>query len=120
MPQPSSIISEAMVRPMSVFGVISPKPTVVMVLMAQYIDVGMLLKPLSGPSTTYITVPNRKTTIMTKDKKMRILRRLASKARPSTVYSCTYDVSLRIRNMRSRRKIRTSISTCAPGSSKPM
>ena len=45
MPQPSSIISEAMVRPMSVRGVISPKPTVVMVLMAQYIDVGILLNP---------------------------------------------------------------------------
>ena len=34
-PQPSSIIIEAIRRPMSVLGVMSPKPTVVMVVMAQ-------------------------------------------------------------------------------------
>src|SRR5450830_2176756 len=89
MPQPSNIISDEMARPMSVFGAISPKPTVVMVLMAQYMAVGILVKPLSGPSTTYITVPNKNTTIITNDKKIKILRLLAIKARPSTVYSCT-------------------------------
>ena len=34
-PQPISIISEAMVRPSPVLGVMSPKPTVVMVVIAQ-------------------------------------------------------------------------------------
>ena len=34
-PQPSSIISEATRRPRSVLGVMSPKPTVVIVVMAQ-------------------------------------------------------------------------------------
>ena len=34
-PQPSSIMAEAMKRPRSVRGVMSPKPTVVMVVMAQ-------------------------------------------------------------------------------------
>ena len=79
----------------------------------------MLLKPFCGPSTTYITVPSKNTIIITTDKNIRILRRLASRARPSIVYSCTYDVSLRMRNMRKRRRIRTSISTWAPGSSRP-
>ena len=34
-PQPSSIMAEAIKRPRSLLGVMSPKPTVVMVVMAQ-------------------------------------------------------------------------------------
>ena len=48
MPQPSSIISDAMNRPMSVFGAMSPNPTVVTVVIAQYTATGMLVKPFSG------------------------------------------------------------------------
>ena len=58
MPHPSSIMQDAIRRPRSVFGVMSPKPTVVIVLMPQYIATGMLVKPFSGPSTTYITGPD--------------------------------------------------------------
>ena len=43
----------------------------------------MLVKPCSGPSTTYITVPSTSTTISTTDRNTRILRRLARSARPS-------------------------------------
>ena len=43
MPQPISIISEARARPRSVLGVMSPKPTVVTVVMAQYTPTGMLV-----------------------------------------------------------------------------
>ena len=60
-----------------------------MVVTAQYIAVGMLLKPLAGPSSTYMTVPMMSTTIITKDMKIRILRRLVRKARPSAAYSET-------------------------------
>ena len=51
MPQPSSIISDAMNRPMSVFGAMSPNPTVVTVVIAQYTETGMLVNPFSGRST---------------------------------------------------------------------
>ncbi len=36
-------------RPRSVFGAISPKPTVVIVVIAQYTPTGMLVKPVGGP-----------------------------------------------------------------------
>src|SRR5690606_29173279 len=79
-PQPINIITEAIKRPRSVFGVISPKPTVVIVVMAQYTEAGTLLKPFSGPSTTYINVPMTITTSSTKEIKALILRRLLTKA----------------------------------------
>ena len=43
--QPSSITIDEIIRPMSVLGVMSPNPTVVMVVIAQYMEVGMLVKP---------------------------------------------------------------------------
>ena len=70
-------------------GVTSPKPTVVMVVMAQYTPTGMLVKPLSGPSTTYISVPMIITTSSTKDRNTRILRREARSARYSAPNSLT-------------------------------
>ena len=73
-PQPSSIITEAIARPTSVLGTRSPKPTVVMVEIAQYIATGMLVKPCSGPSTTYISVPITSTTSITKPTNTVILR----------------------------------------------
>ena len=88
-PQPSSIMKDEIRRPRSVLGVMSPKPTVVTVVMAQYTDVGMLVNPLPGPSTTYITVPRISTSIKTADKKTRILRRLAESARARPWYSAT-------------------------------
>ena len=87
MPQPSSIWNEAIRRPSSVRGVMSPKPTVVIVTTAQYMPTGMLVKPFSGPSITYISVPITSTTITTNERKMKILRRLAASARPSALYS---------------------------------
>ncbi len=116
-PHPSSIMIEEIRRPRSVFGVMSPKPTVVSVVIAQYTDVGMLVKPFSGPSTMYIRVPMISTIISTASRNTMILRRLATSARPSDWYSHRYAVSLRTRKMRSRRSIRTSISACASGTS---
>ena len=87
MPQPSSIWNEASSRPSSVFGVMSPKPTVVIVTTAQYMPIGMLVKPFAGPSTTYINVPITSTTRITNDRKTKILRRLAASALPSALYS---------------------------------
>ena len=88
-PQPISIIRLAMKRPRSVFGVTSPKPTVVNVVMAQYTPIGMLVKPFSGPSTTYISVPMIITTSSTKARKTRILRRDARSAWYSAPNSLT-------------------------------
>jgi hypothetical protein len=51
--------------------------------MAQYTEVGILVKPLAGPSTTYIRVPITSTIISTADRNTRILRRLARSAAPS-------------------------------------
>ena len=51
-----------------------------MVVTAQYMATGMLVKPFAGPSTTYISVPITSTTINTNDRNTRILRRLACKA----------------------------------------
>jgi hypothetical protein len=51
---------------------------------------GMLVKPLAGPSTTYISVPITSTIISTKDRNTRILRRLATSARPVHWNSDTY------------------------------
>src|SRR3569623_200630 len=118
MPQPSSIIKEAIARPRSVLGVMSPKPTVVTVLIAQYTAVGMLVKPLPGPSITYMRVPSKNTTMATNRMNTRILRRLATRARLSAPYSCTYEVSFRIRNMRSSRSSRISSSACISGISR--
>jgi len=75
----------------------------------------MLVKPLAGPSTTYMTVPMTTTTSNTKLRKTKILRRLAASARPSAAYSATYSASFRIRNRRSSRSSRTSINACRPG-----
>ena len=88
-PQPSNIMNDAIMRPKSVLGVMSPKPTVVTVVMAQYTEVGMLVKPLSGPSTTYMTVPKISTTMATASKNTMILRRLAASAMASPWYSTT-------------------------------
>ena len=88
-PQPISMITDAMNRPTSVLGVMSPKPTVVMVVIAQYTEVGMSLKPFYGPSTTYSSVPSTSTAISTADRKTMILRRLAASAEPSIWYSTT-------------------------------
>ena len=116
-PQPSSIMTEAIKRPMSVLGVISPKPTVVMVVMAQYTAVGMDSNPLLGPSTTYIRVPITSTIMSTAVRNTVILRRLARSACPRLLYSVMYAVSLNTRKMRSNRNTRTSMSTWASGSS---
>ena len=86
-PQPSSIMTEAISRPRSVLGVMSPKPTVVMVVTAQYTAMGMLVKPLAGPSTTYMSVPMTSTIMSTAARNTMILRRLACSARPSDWYS---------------------------------
>ena len=114
-PQPSSIMTEAMKRPMSVLGVISPKPTVVMVVMAQYTAVGMDSNPLLGPSTTYIRVPITSTIMSTAVRNTVILRRLARSACPRLLYSVMYAVSLKMRNTRSRRSTRTSMRACSSG-----
>ena len=82
MPQPNSIITDAIRRPRSVLGVMSPNPTVVIVVMAQYTEVGMLVKPLAGPSTTYISVPMTSTIISTAVRNTKIFRRLARSAAP--------------------------------------
>ena len=42
----------------------------------------MLVKPLAGPSTTYMTVPITTVTITTKLRKTKILRRLAQQRLP--------------------------------------
>ena len=77
---PENITTDEIRRPTSVLGVMSPKPTVVMVVMAQYMAVGMLVKPFCGPSITYIKVAISKATIRTNDVNTAILRRLASSA----------------------------------------
>ena len=103
-------MAEAMVRPVAVTGAMSPKPTVVMVVMAQYTPTGMLVKPCSGPSTTYIRVPITTTTSSTKDMNTAIFRREADSASARARYSSTYWLSFRIRKMRSSRSTRTSTS----------
>ena len=75
----------------------------------------MLVNPFRGPSTTYITVPSRITTMTTVEMKMKIFRPLALRARPRVRYSRMKAVSFRMRNTRSSRRIRTSISTWRPG-----
>lgn len=95
---PSRIIDEAISRPRSVRGVMSPKPTVVIVVTAQYIAVGMLVKPCSGPSTPYIGVPATGTTISTKPRKTRILRGLAAMAEARKCISLAWRDSLKMRN----------------------
>lgn len=66
--------------PAAVWGVISPKPTVVTVIMAQYMDSGILLNPLDSPSTMYMTAPTMVTTKSMVKIKIVILGRLASRA----------------------------------------
>ena len=58
----------------------SPKPTVERVTIAQYMEIGMLLKPFSGPSTTYIMDPAKTHIITTANKKTRIFLLICHKA----------------------------------------
>src|SRR5690606_28105028 len=81
---------EATNLPAMVMGVISPNPTVVRVTMAQYMDMGMLVKPLSGPSTINITVPMISTMVTTENKKIWIFIRLDCKASMRYPASETY------------------------------
>ncbi|KAG1305754.1 hypothetical protein G6F63_016585 [Rhizopus arrhizus] len=54
----------------------SPKPTVAMVTTAQYMLAGMLLKPCSGPSITYISAPAMMVMVITVNRNTSTLRRL--------------------------------------------
>ncbi len=54
----------------------SPKPTVAMVTTAQYMLLGMLVKPWLGPSITYIMVPAMMVMVMTVNRNNSTLRRL--------------------------------------------
>ncbi|MNM68142.1 hypothetical protein D3C81_796920 [compost metagenome] len=58
----------------------SPKPTVAIVTTAQYMLVGMLLKPYCGPSMTYSSAPAMIAMVTTIDRNSRILRRLRHNA----------------------------------------
>ena len=100
---------EAIACPSRVCGEISPYPTVVIVTMAQYMLLGMLVKPLASPSIRYITDPNiltsnrienRKTTILRLDDNMAFMRRLASPI---------YKISFSIRNILKTRRIRITL-----------
>ncbi len=77
----------------------------------------MLSKPLVRPSTTYITVPITTTMKITVERNTRIFRQLAASAAAITWYSPMKAVSLKMRNTRSSRRMRTSISACRPGAS---
>jgi len=55
------------------------------------------------------------TIISTTDKNTMILRQLAASEPPSAWYSVIKALSLKMRNTRSSRSTRTSISTCRPG-----
>ncbi|MCY1556273.1 hypothetical protein D9M68_930110 [compost metagenome] len=74
------MVSEVMNWPSGVFGTMSPKPVVVSVTTAQYMASGMLWKPCSGPSTTYITVPRITVMMNTVPRNTKILRRLLRSA----------------------------------------
>ena len=106
--------------PAVVCGAMSPKPTVAIVTMAQYMLVGMLVKPCSGPSTTYISAPKMTTSVSTAQTKTKILRRLRQSAPTSCPLSSTYWVSFRMRNSRRMRRMRTTSRLCAPGTSTDM
>ena len=54
-----------------------------MVVIVQYMAVGMLVKPLLAPSTICISVPMMSTIISATDINTMILKRLCSSARPS-------------------------------------
>ena len=100
------MITAEIKRPNGVTGVMSPYPTVVMVTIAQYMLLGMLLKPESGtlPSIMYIMVPIDVTSISTKKKNMRILGALIHNERSSRLPSLMKVNSLKMRKIRIRRK----------------
>ena len=93
-------------RPNGVSGEMSPKPTVPIVTTAQYMPVGMLVNPCSGPSTTYISAPKITTIVINAQTNTEILRRLRAIAVISTLASLEYCTSLSTRNTRSRRSTR--------------
>ena len=105
-------------RPSPVFGVMSPKPTVVTVTTAQYMPCGTLAKPCSGPSITYMSEPMITTIVSTVPTKIVILLRLWRMAVRRSCVSATKRVSFKIRNTRRSRSVRIAISDCAPGTSR--
>jgi len=86
---------------------------------AQYMLVGMLVKPLASPSITYMSAPTITTTVAMPPRNTTIFRRLARSAVMRSWASPRNRASLRIRNTRSRRTTRTTISQCASGTTSP-
>ena len=102
--------------PNSVIGAISPYPTVVIVTIHQYILVGILLKPDSGPSTKYIIVPNTIHITTTKRRNITIFALLISKALTKKLVSPIYLDIRSTLNILSilRALIAIKVSTWAP------
>src|SRR5690554_2209678 len=94
---------EATNFPAPVTGIISQNPTVVKVTMAQYMAMGILVKPFSEPSTINITVPMIRTMVTTENKKIWILALLAFKALIKKSASETYRPSFSIRIILNKR-----------------
>ena len=111
------ISTEVTNRPNAVPGAMSPKPTVAIVTTAQYMPVGMLVKPCAGPSITYISAP--KITVMVSRVAMNtaILRRLRTSDWMSTPASLEYSTSFSTRKIRSRRSARITVSDALAGNS---
>ncbi len=74
----------------------------------------MLLKPCSGPSTKYMTVPKSTETIKTKNTKMKIFALLALSALSRLFDSPTKRTSFRILKTRNNRKARKAVIYCEP------
>src|SRR5690606_21272786 len=107
-----SMIMDATNFPAPVAGAISPKPTVVSVTMAQYIDIGILVYPCSGPSMINITVPITRTMVTTEKRKIWIFILLALKASIKYSASDTYLPSFSILITLNRRKALTTVKNC--------
>lgn len=90
-----------------------------MVTTAQYMLTGMLVKPYASPSTTYITVPIMTMTVTMTPRNTVIFRRLAPMAWRSCSASPRNGESLKIRNTRSKRMVRITMSDCASGARMP-
>ena len=106
MAYPVNISSTASIWPNGVIGAISPYPTVVTVTMAQYTPRGMLVKPASAPSMTYMSDPAITTIVDTASIKTVILRRPALSAVKSTSSAPRNRTSLSTRNTRKTRNTR--------------